>query len=205
MKRLLALLTFFLAIPAFADTVPTGAMFVSFSSANNPASIQLYVNGITNGNGDGHPPFYFGTGNINVLSLTCANAGCTGYNTEVAISGIILNNVFFQRQHYNQIYLSGTLDLSARFVSSLSYDLTVASGTFTAYLNPNFSGQLFSFNVNFEEEGLFTVKNNGGTLTLTNATFITPEPTSIALLGTGFIPLLWRRSRSGIHTWRKKS
>jgi hypothetical protein len=132
----------------------------------------------------------FGSGtDIDVLSLTCAK-GCTGFDATVAISGLTLNNVIFNGQHFSTVDVHGTLTLAVKFVPSLPYELGQITGTFQACSDAACNTPLFSFFTNETTKTFLNVSNNAGKLTLTGGLSTVPEPTSVALLGTGCLFLI---------------
>jgi hypothetical protein len=195
MKRLIVTFLLLSAVPVFADSFKAGIEDLTFDTVHNSGGITVFIHGVS----DGHPGphFLFGSAtDVDVLSLTCANHGCTGFNTTVALSGLTLNNVIFNGQHFSTVYVDGTLTLSAKFVSSLPFELGQLGGTFRACFDPACHTPLFSFFTNETGKTFLNVSNNAGTLTLTGGSFATPEPTTVALLGTGCLFLIG-------FTWKK--
>jgi PEP-CTERM motif len=184
MKHLILAFVLFSAVPVFADSFQAGFVGMNFDTANNSAEVTIFIHGVS----DGHPnhEFFFANAtNVDVLSLTCAK-GCTGFNATVAISGLTMNNVLLaDGQYFSKVYVDGTLTLTAKFVPSLPFELGQITGTFQACIDLACNNPIFSFFTNTTGKTFLDVTNNAGTLTLTGGSFTTPEPTSVALLGTG--------------------
>jgi hypothetical protein len=184
MKRLILALILFAAVPVFADSFQAGIEALNFDTGNNSAAVTIFIHGVS----DGHPhhKFFFADATkVDVLSLTCAT-GCTGFNATVAISGLTMSNVLLANgQFFSKVYVDGTLTLAATFVPSLPFELGQITGTFQACFDPACNDPLFSFFTNTTGMTVLNINNNGGTLTLTGGSFATPEPTTVALLGTG--------------------
>jgi hypothetical protein len=197
MKRLILAFVLFSVVPVFADSFQSGIEALNFDTVNNSAGITVYIHGLS----DVHPrqQFFFGNAtNVDVLSLTCANQGCTGFNATVALSGLTLNNVIVNGQHFSTVDVHGTLTLAVKFVPSLPFELGQITGTFEACFNPACNDPLFSFFTNTTGKTFLDVNNNAGTLTLASGFFVTPEPTSVALLGTGclfLIAIAWEKCK----------
>ena len=196
MKRLIIAFVLFSAVPVFADSFKGGIEDLTFNTANNSAAATIFIHGVS----DGHPAphFFFATAtDVDVLSLTCAKA-CAGFDATVAISGLTLNNAIFNGQRFSTIYVDGTLTLTAKFVPSLPYELGQITGTFQACADPACNAPLFSFFTNTTTKTFLNVVNNGGKLTLTGGLSTVPEPTTVALLGTGCLFLVgvaWKQLR----------
>jgi hypothetical protein len=189
MKRLIVALVLFAPLPVFADSFQAGIEAMNFDTAHNSAEITIFIHGVSDGH-PGHKFFFANATNVNVLSLTCAQ-GCTGFNATVAISGLTMNNVLLaDGQHFSTVYVDGTLTLTAKFVPSLPFALGQITGTFQACTDPACNSPIFSFFTNTTGKTFLDVNNNAGALTLTGGTFATPEPTTVALLGTGCLFLI---------------
>lgn len=190
MKKLIMALVLFTAIPVLADSFQAGVVGLTFDTGNNSAGVTIFIHGVS----DGHPnhKFFFADAtNVDVLSLTCANLGCSGFNATVAISGLTMSNVLLANgQHFSTLYVDGTLNLAAKFVPSLPFELGQITGTFQACFDPACSDVIFSFFTNTTGMTFLNVSNNGGVLTLNGGSFATPEPTSVALFGTGCLFLI---------------
>ena len=196
MKRLIIAFVLFCSVPVFADSFKAGVEELNFNTANNSAGMTIFIHGVS----DGHPGphFLFGDAtNVDVLSLTCAK-GCTGFNATIAISGLTLDNVVFNGQRFSKLDVHGTLTLAVKFVPSLRYELGQITGTFQVCFNPACSDPIFSFFTDTTAKTFLTVVNNGGKLTLVSGVSTVPEPTTVALLGTGCLFLVgaaWKKCR----------
>jgi hypothetical protein len=189
MKRLIVAAVLFCAVPVLADSFQAGIEDVTFNTGNNSAAATIFIHGLS----DGHPhhEFFFANAtNVDVLSLACA-IGCAGFNATVAISGLTMDNVLLANgQFFSKLYVDGTLNLTAKFVPSLPFELGQITGTFQACTDAACKNPIFAFFTNTTGETFLDVNNNAGALTLTDGRFVTPEPTSVALLGTGCLFLI---------------
>jgi hypothetical protein len=189
MKRLIMAFVLFSAVPVFADSFQAGMEAMNFDTAHNSADITIFIHGVSDGH-PGHEFFFANATNVDVLSLTCAT-GCAGFDATVAISGLTMSNVLLaDGQHFSKLYVDGTLTLAVKFVPSLPFELGQITGTFQACFDPACSDVIFSFFTNTTGMTFLNVNNNGGALTLTGGSFATPEPTTVALFGTGCLFLI---------------
>lgn len=190
MKQLIMALVLFAAVPVLADSFQAGIEELTFDTGNNSAGVTIFIHGVS----DGHPnhKFFFADAtSVNVLSLTCANLGCSGFNATVAISGLTMSNVLLANgQFFSTVYVDGTLTLAAKFVPSLPFELGQITGMFQACFDPACKTPLFSFFTDTTGMTFLNINNDAGALTLTGGSFATPEPTSVALFGTGCLFLV---------------
>jgi hypothetical protein len=188
MKRLIVAFVLFSAVPIFADSFKADIFALNFDTINNSAGLTIFIHGVS----DGHPGGHLLSGsatNVDVLSLTCANA-CTDFNATVAFSGLTMNNVIFNVRLFSTVFVDGTLNLNAKFVSSLPFDLGQLTGTFRACLDPACRTPLFSLFTKNTGKAFLNVSKNAGALTLTGGSFAVPEPSTVALFGTGCLFLI---------------
>jgi hypothetical protein len=200
MQRLIIAFVLFCAVPVFADSFKAGIEELNFNTANNSAAVTIYIHGLSDGNP--HHQFFFANAtNVDVLSLSCAT-GCTGFDARVAISGLTMSNVLLANgQHFSTLYVEGTLNLTAKFVPSLPFELGQITGTFQACFDPACNTPIFSFFTDTTGKTFLDVNNNAGTLTLAGGSFLTPEPTTVALLGTGWLFLVgvaWEKCKQRV-------
>jgi hypothetical protein len=187
MKCLIVTFVLFCAVPVLADSFKGGIEKLSFDTANNSAGATIFIHGVTDGHG--FPITWFASASdVNVLSLTCAKS-CAGFNATVAMSGLTTSGIF-NGQSFSTIYLDGTLTLTAKFVPSLPFELGQITGTFQACADLACNTPLFSFFTNTTARTSLNVINRNGTLTLTGGLSTVPEPTTVALLGTGCLFLI---------------
>jgi hypothetical protein len=112
---------------------------------------------------------------VDVLSLTCGNASCTRFNSEIMLSG------FRAEPEQGGTYFLGSLD----FVST-RFSVTV-DGTLIACSNPTCSsGELFIVDVHTHGFPVIVATDTNGTLSLVSARDVVPEPSTVGLVGTGF-------------------
>lgn len=188
MKKLLmvALIAIGLPFTACADSFKAGVVDISGNLSGG--GIAFYVPGLDFVHESPGQVFIFGAfTKLDVTTLTCANAGCTGYNVVMGASGLTMSDVSYKSVLYPTVYLSGILDLTARFVSSLPFELGQVSGAFLACADPSCTRVLFSLNTNVQEKAVFVVIKNGGNLTLDGFSYAVPEPSTLGLLGTGIL------------------
>jgi hypothetical protein len=109
---------------------------------------------------------------VDVLSLSCGNATCTRYNSDIVLSGF---------ESRGNDYFLGSLDFtSTRLIAAVN-------GTLIACGDPTCSaGELFTVDVHTHGSPRIVVSNTGGNLTLVSARDVVPEPSTLALFGTGF-------------------
>lgn len=188
MNRVCIALLFFLlslaAIPAHADTLDMIQVNVKLTPAGGTMSFILQTPGDVC---PCIPPqtYYTSFSGVDVLSLTCANASCTRYNTDITLSGFSTfapssGPVFYKGKSYSDLFLTGTLDFVA---TKFSVSVT---GTMKACTDATCNNVLFDVDVNAKGTPQIVATNNGGTLTLVSARDITPEPSTFLLFGTGF-------------------
>ena len=122
---------------------------------------------LTSARGDEPEQHFLNFTGVDVLSLTCGNATCTRFNSDIVLSGFD--------------FFLGSLD----FVST-RFSVTV-DGTLIACGNPTCSsGELFTVNVHTHGFPVIVATETNGTLSLVSARDIVPEPSTVGLVGTGF-------------------
>lgn len=189
MVRLIVAFILFCAVPVFADSFQAGIEDLTFNTGNNSAAVTIYIHGLSDGN-PRHQFFFANATNVDVLSLSCAT-GCTGFDARVAISGLTMSNVLLANgQHFSTLFIDGVLTLDIKSVPSLPFELGHITGTFEACFDAACNTPIFSFFTDTTGKTFLDVTNNGGVLTLNAGSFVSPEPCTLGLMGTGLISVL---------------
>ena len=177
MKRLLlVLIVLFGAHTSFATSLNAVALGTFFTPAGG--NLGFFLNGL-----ESRGVFLNFTG-VDVLSLGCGNATCTRFNTDIVLSGFKPTRVRFEGLHDDVSFL-GSLEFTSTRLS------VAVNGTLIACLDPTCSsGELFTLDVHTHGSPRIVVTNDNGTLSLVSAADVVPEPSSLALCGTGFTFLL---------------
>jgi hypothetical protein len=226
MKRLTILVTvfaFLCPVGLLADTIPIQQLSLFYQPSTSTSHINIWSQQLeplpSECQGEGCFPFKFHTGTFTNVgtSLVCGNAACTSLSVDLKVSGLRIKDVIFQGFVYPTVYLSGTLDIAGTlptpgggfcgFLDSPTcfFGSSIISGNFTGCSDPACSTQLFPLSANLVADGAVYVRfNSQGKPVLQAAAFNAPEPSGIALLGTGcsllFGALLierFRRHRAG--------
>jgi hypothetical protein len=199
MKRMLAVCLFlFCSVGAFADGFQITQMGASYGGGNfswfvripaliHPNSFQKH---------------HFGGGGMATSSLICA-APC-GPNEPLSfsltLSDLQINKVQFSGTFYPVVYFSGILNLDAtRRPNSFPFHLF---GTLTGCADPQCSVVLFPISVDLRGSvtGYRITQTDSGSFILASAGFQAPEPSTLALVGTGlagFVSRLRKMNRKG--------
>lgn len=176
MKRLLLVLIVLFGVRAsFATSIdavalstfftPTGGFMQFFLNGNESQGVYLLVKG------------------VDVLSLTCGNATCTRFNSDIVLSQFIsLIGVHFEGNTYTDVSFLGSLEFTSTRLS------VAVDGTLIACTNPSCSsGELFTVDVHTHGVPIIVATNTNGTLSLVSARDVVPEPGTVGLLGTGLL------------------
>lgn len=142
----------------------------------------------------------FGATYSNLVPIaTCNLSPCTFFTTDLRVSGITPTGVLFNNVLYPTVYFSGALDIitnvHVRPSGVVIFGITGIVGDLTACSDPSCSDHLFSLNIDGFAKATFNESLNpgikfhfdsSGQPVLTSADlFTTPEPSSVALQGTG--------------------
>ena len=201
------------AIAAQANDIPT----FNVTQGTAVVTVSPDVVGDLSINFGGPGFFMIGSGTVTdcgfcVHSAPPGYAGLTGFNT-ITNSGPNIGSVGFGGVVYNNVLFHGLVTIAGAGVFSLP---TTIQPSFTITLPVTFSGQLMACPVtsdlngcasadigtfNFQHlNGKVTIDfvSGGGTYTFDKAIYTlnaVPEPTTLALVGTGSFLLLFRRRR----------
>lgn len=134
----------------------------------------------------------------NIVPTASCNSTCTFLATDFQVSGLTASNVIYKSALYSTVYFSGSLDIRTN-IGQNGPGLTAIVGNLEACSDPSCTHSLFTLPV----DGLvlahphlqFTLDSSGQPI-LTSADFhTTPEPSDLALVGTGCLFLLGRVRR----------